>query len=262
MITLLKRMKFASRLIAAAILFTLGQTAHAQLIDFGAPVDISDASDIATNGTYVDALHTDNTSSMTIDVLNPTTNVTTAFNAYSVFGLTGESRPADTFGDATFTITADNDYGGDGSGTSATPYQAILNGSTFVNYPAATPAITGTVTMSGLTPGAEYQVQVWASAGYRPTIYTSENSADMNLPTNGTGQDVIGTFFAPAAAVGQTTSSEYFTYQPGDLTIDVPAGEINAISLRELPEPSTYAMILVGIFGLGFCVRRKLALQS
>jgi hypothetical protein len=261
----MKHMKLASsHLIAAALLFSLGATARAQLIDFGAPVNISvgNASDIATNGTYVDALHTDNTSSSAIDVLNPTTLISTEFNPYSVFSTTVGSRPNNVYGDATFTINADGDSGGDGSGSTATPYQSILNGSTYVNYPAQTPTpVVGTVTMSGLTPGAAYQVQVWASAGYRPTSYSSGNTQELNFIPNGTGQFVIGTFIAPAAPVDSSTSSEYFTFY-NTYPIDVSAGEINAISLRETPEPSTYAMVLMGMIALGLCVRRKLALQS
>jgi hypothetical protein len=196
-------------------------------------------------------------------VLNPTTNISTVFNAYSptYSGTTSGSRPNSFYGDATFSITADGDTGGDGSGGSATNYQAVLNGSTYVNYPAQVPPVVGTVTMSGLTPGASYQVQVWASAGYRPTSYTSENTQELNFVPNGTGQFVIGTFTAPAAAIGQTTSSEYFTYY-NTYPIDVSAGEINAISLRETPEPSTYAMVFTGLIAGALCLRRKLALQS
>jgi hypothetical protein len=105
---------------------------------------------------------------------------------------------------------------------------------------------------------------VWASAWYRNETYSSGNSQNLNFHSSGpTGQYVIGTFIAPAADIGNTTSSEYFTYY-NTYPIDVSAGEINAISLREteIPEPSTYAMLLAGLAVVGFCVRRKLAPQS
>jgi hypothetical protein len=229
------------------------------MIDFSSPVNIGDASDIATNGTYIDALQT-HVSAGAINVLNPTTNISTNFKVYSASGssgLTGDN-PANYYGDSTFTITADGNSGGDGSTSTATPYLAVLNGSTYTNYPAQTPTEVGTVTMSGLTPGAAYQVQVWASAGYRNVTYTSGNYQNLNFGGNSTGQFVIGTFTAPAAAVGDTTSSEYFTYQ-NTYHVDVSAGEIDAISLRETPEPSTYALLLAGTAILGFCVRRQLA---
>jgi hypothetical protein len=87
-------------------------------------------------------------------------------------------------------------------------------------------------------------------AGFRPTTFTSgANIVDTN------GQYVIGTFTAGAAAVGSLTSSDSFTYaQDGN-----GVGEINALSLREIPEPSTYAMMLGGLAVLAFCVRRRLA---
>jgi hypothetical protein len=263
MVTVLKHMKFASYLVTVTLLFALVNTAHAQEIDFAGPVNIGDASDIATNGTYVDALETHGNNEIAEDILNPTTGVYTQFNLYTTSGSTGLTgdNPANYYGDSTFTITADGDTGGDGSGSAATPYQAVLNGSTYTNYPAQTPTEVGTVTMSGLTPGASYQVQVWASAGYRNETYTSANSQNLNFIVNGTGQYVIGTFIAPAAVGDSTTSSEYFTYQ-NTYAIDVSAGEIDAIDLRETPEPSTYAMMIGGLALLGLCLRRKLANAS
>jgi hypothetical protein len=56
-----------------------------------------------------------------------------------------------------------------------------------------------------------------------------------------------------------TTSSESFTFRAATNPTD--AGELGAVALRQIPEPSTYAMMLGGLALLGFCVRRKLALS-
>jgi hypothetical protein len=104
-------------------------------------------------------------------------------------------------------------------------------------------------------------VQVGASAGYRPTTSTSgSDSVNLNYNPDGmasypNGQYVIGTFIA-------TSRVQSFTFQ-NTYPIDVSAGEINAIDLRNItsvPEPSTYAMMVAGLAFLGFCVRRKGAL--
>jgi hypothetical protein len=237
-------------LLAAAVLIALAGTARAQLINWNTIGNISGPSDIATQGTYVDALQTHGGydfvagPTVPISVLNPTTNISTQFNVYTSSGSTAGS-PANYFADSTFKITADNDGGSDGSGSDATPYQQVLDQATY----AFTPEI-GTVTMSGLTSGDLYQVQVWASAGYRPTTFTSgTHVANLNFVLNGTGQYVIGTF----KAIGTTQT---FTYQ-NSYPIDVSAGEIDALSLREIPEPSAFVMLFVGLAFLGLCVRRK-----
>jgi hypothetical protein len=40
------------------------------------------------------------------------------------------------------------------------------------------------------------------------------------------------------------------------------AGFLNDIVVREVPEPSTYALMLGGLAFLGFCIRRKTVLLS
>jgi hypothetical protein len=219
--------KLALSLLGAAFAsLLLADTAHAQ-ITWGTPKNITGPSDIATNGTYVDALqtHTGYTKvtggAVPITITNPDTKIDTKFNSYTSNGDSG-GIPAKTFGDATFKISADAADGTDGSGSDATPYQQVLDQTTYTMHPR-----NGVVTMTGLTKGHKYQVQVWASAGYRPTTYKSDtNAASLNDPANPTGQFVIGTFTA-------TGDTQYFTYENTRI-IDVPAGEINAIALRDL----------------------------
>ena len=61
---------------------------------------------------------------------------------------------------------------------------------------------------------------------------SGSSSVDLNKVTNKTGEFVIGTFTAQG-------STEIFTYK-NSYKIDVPAGEVNAISLRDVsPNPGT-----------------------
>ncbi len=238
--------------LAATLFATLTASLQAQIITFQTPVDYTgSASQLATNGTYVDALETHGNASA-VDVTNPTTGVVVPFNVYST--IISPPSGLNTYADATFSIQAQGDSGSDGSGSNATAYQQALNGSTYI----FTPGI-GTVTISGLQSGDEYQLQIFNVNGGRPTTYTSgPNSVIVGGAVTGAGpgQYVIGTF----SATGPTDS---FTFQntPGS-TIDVPAGEINGLSLRDLsavPEPTTYAMLLAGFAFLGFRFRHKQA---
>jgi len=221
-------MNIGARLGCLAILAWAGISfACAQDITWGKPTPISSAGDIDTNGVYVDALQThaqkltDGSTQTVATITNPTTNVAVKFNIYNGGGSTGMA-PANFYSDATFYITADANAGTDGSNSDASDYQRVLDGCTFVYAPN-----TGMVTMSGLKKGDNYEVQVWAAAGYRPTTYTSgSSSVDLNKVSNKTGEFVIGTFTAQG-------SSESFTYK-NSYKIDVPAGEINAISLRDV----------------------------
>lgn len=239
-------MKFLAVSFSALLFATFsGVGLQAQLITWGSPTNISSASDIATNGAYVDALqsHTGNGAGgvVPLNVLNPTTGISTLFNTFA----TG------TVADGTFSFSNNiGTDGSDGSNSDATPYLEALDHTSYIFRPGS-----ATVTMGGLATGDLYQLQVWCSAGYRPTTLTSgADSVNLNFVPNTTGQYVLGTF----VAVGSTESFTFANSYP----IDVSAGEVNALALRDLsnaPEPSTYAMLLGGWVLMGFCVRRKLA---
>jgi hypothetical protein len=221
-------MKIGARLIYLGLLAWAGAScAAAQDITWGKPTPIASPSDIDTNGAYVDALQThaqketDGSTQTVATITNPKTNAAVKFNVYTGGGPTLVA-PGIYYSDGTFSITADANGGTDGSNSDATDYQRVLDGCTYVYAPR-----TGTVSIVGLKKGDSYEVQVWASAGYRPTTYTSgTNSVDLNKTPNKTGEFVIGTFTAQG-------STEIFTYK-NSYKIDVPAGEINAISLRDV----------------------------
>jgi hypothetical protein len=227
-------MKIGVRLGCLVVLAWAGvSVAGAQDITWGKPTPISSAGDIDTNGVYVDALQahaekqTNGSPETVATITNPTTNVSVKFNVYNGGGST-VIAPGIYYTDGTFSITADANSGTDGSNSDASDYQRVLDGCTFVYAPR-----TGTVTIVGLKKGDNYEVQVWAAAGYRPITYVSgSSSVDLNKVPNKTGEFVIGTFTAQG-------STEIFTYK-NSYKIDVPAGEINAISLRDVsPNPGT-----------------------
>ena len=152
-----------------------------------------------------------------------------------------------TIGDTTFNpffsdsgITQSGVGGGsDGSGMTSPPYLKVLDGVGYVGFTEIPQ--TGTITLNNLVSGDEYQVEVW-NDGTRPTPIIGSNTVILAQ------QYVLGTFTAG-------NSPETFTWQnePGN------AGEINAVALRLIPEPSTYAMMIGGLALLGFCLRRKAA---
>ena len=225
-------MKIGERFLCLAVLcWGSALFAGAQDIVWGQPTPISSAADLDTNGSYVDALQAHgekqvNGSPETVaTVTNPTTNVAVKFNVYTGGGST-MIAPGNYYADGTFSIIADANSGADGSGSDVTDYQRVLDGCTYVYAPHI-----GTVNIVGLKKGDKYEVQVWASAGGRPITYTSgSSSVDLNKIPNKTGEFVIGSFTA-------RDSTEIFIFK-NTYKIDVPAGEINAISLRDVSPTS------------------------
>jgi len=219
-------------LIVVAASLAASTALRAQIVWSTPTSGLGDASSVATNGSYYDAIVAHIGASQET-VLNPTTNVSTVFNAYEPNTLT----------DGTITL-AGAGYGGDGSGSSATPYDAALNGTTFVqNY-------TGEIQIGGLNPGSTYQIQIW-NVDNDPTRLTSFTDG-VSSPVQFYFGNVIGTFTA-----GSSTETIDYTNVVPNTNDTFTAGEVNAVDVRLVPEPSTYAMLFAGIGALVLVVRLR-----
>jgi hypothetical protein len=216
-------MKFIAPLMAATVLAFAG-TAQAQVLWYS-PQAITGPSDISVPpmGYYVDAIGVNDFGGSPYG--SSITIGDTTFNPF--------------FSDPGITISGPFAGGTDGSGSNSTPYNAVLNGVAFTGF-TPTPS-SATITMNNLTIGDFYQVQVWNRGG-RLTDITGANTVTLS------DEYTLGTFVA-----GATSQSFIFTSRPND------AGEIGAVALREIPEPSAFAMMLGGLALLGFCLRRKRA---
>jgi hypothetical protein len=210
-------MKWSSLGTIAAALVTV-PALHAQII-WGTPSSgLGDASSVATNGSYYDAIVA-HIGASPETVLNPTTNVSTLFNAYEPNTLT------------------------DGSGSSATAYDAALNGTTFVQNNV------GQIQIAGLNPGSTYQIQIW-NVDNDPTRLTSYT--DGVNPVQFYYGNVIGTFTA-----GSSIETIDYTNIVPDTNDTFTAGEVNAVAVRLVPEPSTYAMLFAGVGALVLVARLR-----
>jgi len=234
--------KIQKHLILAFTVLTgvvLTGSAQAQVL-WTTPSLITGVGDIATNGSYLDAIK-----ASTVEATIDQTIGTTTFNIINSGG-----TEVDGPGDITlsnFLTTAGND----GSFTSAPPssaaYANILRGVTGVQI--GDPA--GTVTLNGLTSGSEYQVQVWnATASSENDIAELSGASPVEL----NGSDfVLGTFTA-------TGSSQSFDFSvPADNV--TPYAAISAVAVRDLtetPEPVTWALMLGSMAFLVLLVPRNL----
>jgi hypothetical protein len=190
-------------ILAACSMFCAGASALAQNIIWGSATGITGDANLAV-GNYFDAFLPNTTSPSPLTVDGITFNVDTGVSSTS----TGD-------GTITATVTSGtlNDYNG-GSFPSAAPsspaFAAVMNaGGIYQNGGAGA----GTVTISGLTPGQNYSVQVFnyvsdGDAGL--TTFSGSNSVTLsNLPGSG-GPGTYGEFatgnFTP------TSSTETFNW--------------------------------------------------
>jgi len=166
----------------------------------------------------------------------------------------------------TFTLVGGDDYK-TGSGIS-TPNDTLLSGQSG-SY--------------NITP-ATYTFNNVAAGSYNLIVYTVTNNdgqlAEVNLSTGTTsgpatyfdteqnGANFNGSFVLGSATTsGSATLANYVEFSGitpvgGVFAISVPLSNSGAVGisgfqLQEIPEPSTYAMMLAGIAVLGFFVRRK-----
>ena len=193
---------------------------------------ITGLSDISTDGSYFDALQT------STNVNFNKKEQTIGDTVFHVINTNG------TEADGLIAITGSNTTGFDGSFTSAPPssaaYAAVLGGNAFVQNKS------GTIVLSGLTFGDVYQVEVWNS-----TKHSTTYDAGTITPAILTGGDfALGTFTATAS-----THSFTFANSVGGDTY----GVIDAIAVRDItqvPEPSTWALMLGGMGFLVLLARR------
>lgn len=196
----------------------LAATASASPIAWGTPVNISGASDVSQSGTFVDGM--EGWSGNTTLTIGDAT-----FHQPSVNGgiySTPSSDIATTFG-GSFQY-------GDPSGPSSSPeYNALVNENGNGD---------GTATLSGLTTGLTYQVEVWAVTISFTNTTTLDGTASLDA---GAGQFVLGTFTA-------TSGTETFAY-----TGTNGGARISAVQLRQLStvaEPSSVMLASLGAVGL------------
>lgn len=232
-----------------------GTVASAGPITWGSAQNISGDGDVSTNGTLLYAYNFG-----TASVASTTVNgVTFAPFVVLDFGTTT------TVGNVTITESPDFLYAYNTAGTSIAPfanlsadYRALLN-------EAASAGVAATITLQlgGLTPGQSYEFQWWAnnsstadnwfvtnaSAGNAVSVSANtlgSNTGEGSGIDGGTGQFAIGTFTADTASYSIALNGEDF-YLP----------IINALQIRAVPEPATYAMALAGLACGGYLMWRR-----
>lgn len=237
----------------ASVLVLLSIPAHAQvLINWGTATNMSTDTNVAANGTAFDAATFYSTATTVNGVtFNPLTTAAT-FSSPDVGGL------KDASGDITVLYTG-------GVIPPGSTYLAYAGGSANYNnvvstlsYSFGTGSGSGTVTLSNLTLGQTYQVEVWAydgNAGDHGNVSTQLSGSGgglLNPSTSATspedGQYVIGTF----TAAGTTES---FNYGAATGTYSI----LNDVAVRNItavPEPSTWALMLAGFACLALRQRR------
>ncbi|MHB1767366.1 MAG: PEP-CTERM sorting domain-containing protein [Phycisphaerae bacterium] len=244
---------------ALAVFAGAAGTASAAVISWGAATDVSGNTDVSTTGTFVGAfsLGDNNGSAPSNEVINGVTF--TGINAPALGQGYSTSVAA-----GTDTITGPGFEGYSGytpPGSLSAAYQSILAngffnpGVGYLNGPNNSPL---DLNLGRLTPGSEYQVEIWVndgrsiSAGNTQTVSGSPSDSVVLQEQTGplvAGQFAIGTFIAD---------------NTGMQTISITAGKVgsypsqlNAYEVRAVPEPASLGLFAIGAMGLLLVKRRS-----
>lgn len=226
-------------IIAVVGTLIISGSSQAQTIVWGSAHNMVSDSDVVANvGTLFDA-GTVHGSNLTVNGVN--------FN-----GLTTTSLPPDPYQaflstDGKISIAMDNSYGAIGAGNfsgGSTSYGQLVDTTAYSFY------LNDKVTLSGLTVGDTYQVQVWSYyAGTTANDTTTLTGTTPVALSPLTGQYAIGTFTASSTT---ETFEGVFSATGNDF--------INAIAVFDTtatPEPSTIALFAVAVMGLILQLGRK-----
>ncbi len=203
-------------------------TIHAAVINWSGPFDVTAVSDISTAGSGLYAYNYGVTTSYTLNGVT--------FTGNNAVGGSTTANTAATWGTDAFTAYGTHSVGGN--------YAAALSSGRYT-ISASTPVLT----LTGLTSGNSYQVQIWFS-DMRPATDTMRIHSGNTLtgasvllttsPTGGAGgtnlaQYTLGSFVADAAT------------QDMRLKVELGGGgpTVNMLQLRDItaiPEPSTYGL--------------------
>jgi len=211
----IKRSRSAA--IGVFLLLAAMASAHAQII-WGLPSSITGASDVSTSGTLFDAMEADTNDS----------------SAQTVNTVTFNRDPGAT--DGKITLSAQGAGTGGSASTSSPEYNALLTGNEYVRGAGVFGTITIGKTGNLLKPGDTYQIEVW------DTAYTSTFSAgsggvgSATSPVTVNNQYVIGTFVAGPTGIETLTWTT-----PG-----TSYASLTAIEVRDVPEPTSWGLILIG----------------
>lgn len=233
----------------SALAISMPAVGEAAVTIWGPATTISDDTDISTAGTLVHAVNLGSESSATVNGVT-----------FSSFPVPFNSSPI-TVGNITVreTMGPMSSYAyGQGNTAPYTslsaPYQALLN-----DFVASGLIEAIEVTISGLTIGQEYQVQVWSnlsaagSSDTNPNIVTLDGGAQ-NMQSNttdtagGLGQYALGTFTADSATLIFTVSALSGNVSVGPYSRAWPA--LNAFQVRAVPEPSSMALLALSALPL------------
>lgn len=254
-------MRFTLRVFLTLAFFGGAQATHAaDFINWGTPTNISGDSDVVTTGTLVYAYNVgpDTVSTTTVNgvtfaawafPVNSTTNTTTTGS------VTFTENPGQLISSALFGIGT-----GPFSGLSSI-YQDLLKTGGGANIGA-----TMTLTLDGLTVGKDYIFQWWLN---NSSLETTPSSDPWKLTTASVGANsvnLIGNVGDVSGNLGQYVTATFTATATTKLIdfdgTDLNSPLVNAFQLREVPEPSTWALGAIATVVLGAAARRHSRAKS
>ena len=209
--------QFARLALLVIATLSLPAAAHASLIAWGSPQNITGDSDVSTVGTLVVAYN-----------LGGAGVASTTVNGVTFFGINGGGNTAGSVAVDPF------------MGLSA-PYQALLSSNT----------LSGAFVIFGIVSGQDYQIEFWNNisnvSASSNLVLTSGNSVTLSSNTSsaigGIGQFVLGTF------VGDASNFQTVVVGGNQHT--------NGYQLRAIPEPGSTGLLALGVCVSGLFLRSR-----